>query len=319
MSTPPNPTATTAADLYARLAEPFNDHFTDTRGGVRLTYITGEQVTGRLNDVQGPFGWSWDVVADGTNTEADEIWVRGRMGLKDPATGEWVYREQYGSQKIKRNRALCGWCPADGPNAGIVCNDKEYDHVQRHRDHTFIPSNELRPPLDIGYDFKGACTDAMKKCASLFGVGLYLTARTVVNGKVVPAFNPNAARAAVTTATATRALPATQERRLPPPQATKPPDPNPVKPDQAAAAVTAVLVCQRPVDRASGADGGPALDGVPICGVPLEPEPHFSDGTVWTAADLARFGRDTFNMVLCLDDYRAAVKARKPQPATATA
>ena len=30
-------------------------------------------------------------------------------------------------------------------------------------------------PLDLGFDLKGATTDAMKKCASLLGVGLYLS------------------------------------------------------------------------------------------------------------------------------------------------
>src|SRR5258707_316233 len=29
--------------------------------------------------------------------------------------------------------------------------------------------------LDLGFDLKGASTDAMKKCASLLGVGLYLS------------------------------------------------------------------------------------------------------------------------------------------------
>ena len=46
-------------------------------------------------------------------------------------------RQQFGSQKIKRSRS-----------SGT--------------------------PLDIGFDLKGASTDALKKCASLIGVGLYL-------------------------------------------------------------------------------------------------------------------------------------------------
>jgi hypothetical protein len=47
-------------------------------------------------------------------------------------------REQWGSQKIKRGRG----------NGTI---------------------------LDLGFDFKGATTDCLKKCATLVGVGLYLT------------------------------------------------------------------------------------------------------------------------------------------------
>jgi hypothetical protein len=49
-----------------------------------------------------------------------------------------VRRQQYGSQKIKRKR-----------DSGNI--------------------------LDIGFDYKGAATDALKKCASLIGVGLYLS------------------------------------------------------------------------------------------------------------------------------------------------
>src|SRR5262249_16039805 len=30
-------------------------------------------------------------------------------------------------------------------------------------------------PIDVGFDLKGATTDALKKCASLVGVGLYLS------------------------------------------------------------------------------------------------------------------------------------------------
>jgi hypothetical protein len=52
--------------------------------------------------------------------------------------GKTVTRQQFGSQKIKRSRST-----------GV--------------------------PLDLGFDLKGASTDAMKKCASWLGVGLYLS------------------------------------------------------------------------------------------------------------------------------------------------
>ena len=48
--------------------------------------------------------------------------------------GRTVTRQQFGSQKVKRSRS-----------SGT--------------------------PLDIGFDLKGAATDALKKCASLVGVG----------------------------------------------------------------------------------------------------------------------------------------------------
>lgn len=123
-------------DAGRRLAAPFEVTYTDTRGGVRLRYITGEQVTRRLNDVLGVAGWSFRVLKHDVNLEADEIWALGELVAE--IDGRTVTRQQFGSQKLRRSRA-----------SGV--------------------------PLDIGFDLKGAATDALKKCASLLGVGLYLS------------------------------------------------------------------------------------------------------------------------------------------------
>src|ERR671929_1103703 len=126
----------TSADTYARLAAPFEVTFTDFRGGVELTYVSGEQVVRRLNEVLGVSGWSFRVLRHDINPEADEAWALGEMVAE--IDGKTVVRQQFGSQKIKRSRST-----------GV--------------------------PLDIGFDLKGAATDCMKKCASLIGVGLYLS------------------------------------------------------------------------------------------------------------------------------------------------
>jgi len=128
------------ADVYARLAEPFDVTFTDVRGGVELTYVSGEQVVRRLNEVLGVSGWSFRVLRHDINTEADEAWALGE--LVADIDGKTVVRQQFGSQKIKRSRST-------------------------------------GTPLDIGFDLKGAATDAMKKCAMLLGVGLYLSRKAV--------------------------------------------------------------------------------------------------------------------------------------------
>jgi len=123
-------------DIYARLAAPFDVTFTDVRGGIQLTYVSGEQVVRRLNEVLGVAGWSFRVLRHDINTEADEAWALGELVAE---IGErTVVRQQFGSQKLKRSRST-------------------------------------GTPLDIGFDLKGAATDAMKKCASLLGVGLYLS------------------------------------------------------------------------------------------------------------------------------------------------
>lgn len=119
-------------DVEHRLLEHFDQKFTDVRGGVEIDYVTGEQVTSRLIEALGWSGWSFTVKDHGIHTEADEVWVLGRL----EAGG--VVREQFGSQKIKRSRSTGA-------------------------------------PLDIGFDLKGATTDALKKCATLIGVALYLS------------------------------------------------------------------------------------------------------------------------------------------------
>jgi hypothetical protein len=121
--------------LYARLAAPFETTFRSDRGGIELEYITGEQCVSRLNQVLGPAGWSFVVREHGLHSEADEVWVLGELTIV--VDGRTAVRQQFGSQKVRRHRATGA-------------------------------------PIDIGFDYKAAATDALKKCASLVGVGLYL-------------------------------------------------------------------------------------------------------------------------------------------------
>ena len=116
-----------------------------------FTYISGEQCVTRLNTVLGPGGWSFAIVDKGINAEADEAWVLGH--LTATIDGADVHREQFGSQKIARKR-------------------------------------DSGTPLDIGFTYKGAGTDALKKCASLIGVGLYLSEHDEKQPQGRPAFRP---------------------------------------------------------------------------------------------------------------------------------
>ena len=140
------PAAGAVAEVYQRLAAPFETTFRDQRGGVELEYITGEQCVSRLNQVLGPVAWSFVVREHGLNAEADEIWVLGELTVT--LDGVTATRQQFGSQKIKRAR-------------------------------------QTGNPLDIGFDLKGATTDALKKCASLVGVGLYLSRKEAPTAEAV--------------------------------------------------------------------------------------------------------------------------------------
>lgn len=119
-------------EIYDQLTAPFAHTF--KKPGSNLDYITGEQVTSRLNEALGWDGWSFRVVEHGYNESADEFWCLGEL-----TTGSTI-RNQFGSQKPNRY--------SSGNNQGKV--------------------------IDLGFDLKGAATDALKKCASLIGVGLYL-------------------------------------------------------------------------------------------------------------------------------------------------
>ena len=122
-------------DTYERLSKPFDK----THKKKDLDYITGEQAVSRLNDVLGFDGWSFKVIEHGYNDAADEFWALGELTIH---SGPPAVIQQFGSQKPNRYRA-------------------------DNRDHP----NEI---IDLGFDLKGAVTDALKKCASLRGVGLYL-------------------------------------------------------------------------------------------------------------------------------------------------
>lgn len=124
-------------EQYQALAAEFSYHKRrEVGGGLVLDYLTGEQVTSRLNDVLGYDRWTFEVTEHGFNAEADELWVLGKL-LVYSGDGRVVSRQQFGSNKIKRARST-------------------------------------GTPLDLGFDLKAAATDALKKCASLIGVGLYL-------------------------------------------------------------------------------------------------------------------------------------------------
>lgn len=123
------------SETYALLSAPFDQTFTDVRGGAQITYVTGEQVISRLNDVLGVSEWSFRVIKHDIQ-DADEVWALGELVAE--IDGKTVTRQQFGSQKIRRSKAT-----------GM--------------------------PLDIGFDLKGATTDSLKKCASLIGIALYLS------------------------------------------------------------------------------------------------------------------------------------------------
>lgn len=107
------------------------------RGGTQLKYTDGAYVIRTLNQA---FGWDWDFVADSeellmNGSTPFEVKVRGTLTVR--LNGQAVTKTQYGCQPIE-----------------MLKNGSA--------------------PVSIGDCYKGAATDAMKKCASLLGIALDL-------------------------------------------------------------------------------------------------------------------------------------------------
>lgn len=223
---------------YERLAEPFDQTYTRDVGGRKLTYISGEQVTTRLNEVLGFDGWGFEV--RGVTVLENEVWAIGRLTVY--LEGRTVLREQTGGQIINRNR-----------------------------------QGEI---IELANDIKGAVTDTMKKCASLIGVGLWLSERSGgTAARSAPAAKPSPAKRSA----------------------------HPSDTDQVRAAAMAggavppvdVLVCE-------------------LCEAELKPV-HFKDGTTWEPSDLARYGQEKHEAILCMNHYREANAAKREAAAAPAA
>jgi hypothetical protein len=149
--------------VYDRLAERFDakHHKTKSIGGATLTYVDGEMVVSRLNEVLGLGGWSFEV--KDIKVLEDEVWALGRITAYGP--DRTIVREQAGGQIINRKRGI----PAQPARAAQPADG----------DRPAIPAVEAQPAvkgeiIELSNDIKGAITDCLKKCATLMGVGLYL-------------------------------------------------------------------------------------------------------------------------------------------------
>jgi hypothetical protein len=108
---------------------------TVSKSGRSLTYIPISEVIARLNKVIGLNNWSSEIVSVGRDS-VDTDWVIAHVRLTAIVNGETITKDGVGGQQVKYTKA------------GKV--------------------------LDLGDEFKGAMSDALKKAAQQLGVGLYL-------------------------------------------------------------------------------------------------------------------------------------------------
>lgn len=106
-----------------------------SKGGRSFTYAPASEVVTRLNTVLGVGGWQ-TVESEAWIDKNQPDWVIAKYTLKANVDGEDTVRTGWGGQKIKFK---------DGE------------------------------PQDLGDEFKGASSDALKKAASHLGVALYLS------------------------------------------------------------------------------------------------------------------------------------------------
>lgn len=106
-------------------------------GGGNADFVEGSYVIGLLNLVTG-YQWDFDVLEE--KEAHEQIIIRGRLTIQTQ-NGKTLGKTQYGRAPIKYKTTLVG--------------GKK------------VPTEKT---VDYGNDHKAAVTDAIKKCASLFGV-----------------------------------------------------------------------------------------------------------------------------------------------------
>lgn len=131
--------------LLQQFSEPFPKEVERTlkKGGANLIYIPVSEVITRLNKVVGPDNWTSEIIrCERDSLDPDFIVAHVRLVITfegEDGFQKMVAKDGFGGQKIKRTK-----------NGDIV---------------------------DLGDEFKGAVSDALKKAAQQLGIGLYL-ART---------------------------------------------------------------------------------------------------------------------------------------------
>lgn len=142
------------------------------KGGGSWTYIKGSYVRKVLDSV---FGFNWSFGIETTLAEAFEVAkltgavvVKGTLIGRVKSDGEWVElrKTQFGRADVKWEMT------AATTETGTVIYETDKNGRRKPKRVRKIDEYTKSPiPLDLGNDFKAAATDALKKCASLLGIG----------------------------------------------------------------------------------------------------------------------------------------------------
>jgi hypothetical protein len=140
------------------------------RGGKQYRYVPGHRFIQRFNDAFGPL---WSFEAPEHFQVGDQLVVKGRWSLTVPGRtitrryadgteeivsyeGLTIKKEQFGSSEVKKYAQ-------DMPE-----RDKKGNPLKDSQGHTLIKYKK-GDAVDLGDDYKGCATDAMKKCGTELG------------------------------------------------------------------------------------------------------------------------------------------------------
>lgn len=142
------------------------------KGGGSWTYIKGSYVRKVLDSV---FGFNWSFEVETTLAEAFEVAkltgavvVKGTLIGRVKSDGEWVElrKTQFGRADVKWEMTA-----ATTETGTVIYETDKNDRRKPKRVRKIDEYTKSPIPLDLGNDFKAAATDALKKCASLLGIG----------------------------------------------------------------------------------------------------------------------------------------------------
>ena len=125
------------SNVLNELSEPFPAEVerTMTKGGTQLTYIPVSEVITRLNNVLGVENWSYQVRSCQRDPDLRD-WIIAHVTLTVSIDDYDIAKDGFGGQEIK-----------------------------------YMKSGKA---VDLGNEYKGAVSDALKKAAQAIGVGIYL-------------------------------------------------------------------------------------------------------------------------------------------------
>lgn len=164
-----------------KLVEPFDRSKLKTTQG--MTYIPIAEVVARMNEAVGVGRWrveildtqSWGERATLQGVSPTHIIASVRVHVADDETGEWTWSDGMGGQDVGfHNTPREKWWRA-----------KKYNKQQGDEPNG-PDADTIAGPLNLGDNYKGACSDATKKALQHLGVGLELAR----DGAVVEVIEP---------------------------------------------------------------------------------------------------------------------------------